>query len=235
MISKQILVQNESDSHLCVNGFILKRGESLILSNIEVIHIYMNENVFFNEIFNIYKVFFSTLLDFLLRIKGTESVKFIENTGINGLLYNYRKNMYVCPKRDSIIVYDAKKNSISDVEIYEDECLLDFVIDTSKKEFTDITKMVLKHTKLYICVLAFLTLLLIVSSLYLVYCNPEIIIILLITALPLGILLFKGLFVLKERMNMISALYSYFNKYNNKCVLNNITLNKIKDHIGCAR
>ena len=49
MISKQILVQNESDSNLCVNDFILKRGESLVLSNIEVIHIYMNENVFLYE------------------------------------------------------------------------------------------------------------------------------------------------------------------------------------------
>lgn len=104
--------------------------------------------------------FFRRLLYFLLRIKGTEAVKITENTDINGLLYNYRKNMYVCPKGGSILVYDAKKNSISDVEIYEDECLLDFVIDTSKKEFTDITKMVLKHTKLYIYIyiLAFLTL-----------------------------------------------------------------------------
>ena len=231
MISKQILVQNESDSNLCVNGFILKRGESLVLSNMEIIHIYMKENVFFNEIFNVYKVFFSRLLYFLLRIKDTEGVKFIENTGINGLLYYYRRNMYVCPKGDSIIVYDAKKDSLSDVEIYEDGHKLDFVIDTSKNDFVDITKMVQKHTKIYIFILAFLILLLIISSLYLIYCNPEIVIILLITALPLGIFLCKGLCILKERMNMINALYSYFNQNNNKCVLNENTLNNIRKYI----
>ena len=69
----------------------------------------MNENKFCNELFNIYDVFFRRILYFLLRIKDTEAVKITENTDINGLLYNYRKNMYVCPKGDSIIVYDAKK------------------------------------------------------------------------------------------------------------------------------
>ena len=69
----------------------------------------MNENKFCNELFNIYDFFFRRILYFLLRIKDTEAVKITENTDINGLLYNYRKNMYVCPKGDSIIVYDAKK------------------------------------------------------------------------------------------------------------------------------
>ena len=138
--------------------------------------------------------------------------------------------MYVCPEGDSIIVYDAKKDSLSDVEIYEDGHKLDFVIDTSKNEFVDITKMVQKHTKIYIFILAFLILLLIISSLYLIFCNPEIVIILLITALPLGIFLWKGLCILKVRMNMINALYSYFNQ-NNKCVLNDNTLNNIRKYI----
>lgn len=230
MISKEILVQNNSDYNLCVNDFILKRGDSLILSNAEVLHIYMKENIFLNELLNVYEVFFSRLLYFLLRIKDPEGVKFIKNTGINGLLYYYRRNMYVCPKCNSIVVYDAKEDSLSDVEIYEDGHKLDFMIDPSKNDFVDTTKMIQKHTKIYMFVLAFLTLLLIFSSLYLIYCNPEIVIILLITALPLGIFLCKGLCVLKERMNMVNALYCYLNQ-NNKCVLNDVTLNKIKAFI----
>ena len=41
MSSKEILVQNNSGSNLCVNDILLKNGESLILSNVEDFHIYI--------------------------------------------------------------------------------------------------------------------------------------------------------------------------------------------------
>lgn len=75
MSPKEILVQNNNGSNLCVNDILLKKGESLILSNVEELHIYMKENILFNELFNVYNVFFRRILYFLLRTKGTEAVK----------------------------------------------------------------------------------------------------------------------------------------------------------------
>lgn len=58
MSSKEILVQNESDSNLCVNDILLKKGESLILSNVEDFHIYIWMKISFVMNYLIFMMFF---------------------------------------------------------------------------------------------------------------------------------------------------------------------------------
>ena len=62
MSSKEILIKNNSDSVICVNELVLKVGESLKLSNEKPLYIYKRENMFFNEIFNVFYTFFLIVL-----------------------------------------------------------------------------------------------------------------------------------------------------------------------------
>lgn len=136
----------------------------------------------------------------MLRMKSTEQVTFIQNRDVNGLLRYYRKCMYVHPKGETILVRDVQNGGIYDIEIYEDGYKLDFMFDSSKKEFEYVTRMLQKLTNTYRIILLVLILLVIVLSLFLISYNSELSIILLITALPITILLIKGICVLNHRM-----------------------------------
>lgn len=226
MSSKEILIKNNSDSVICVNELVLKVGESLKLSNEKPLYIYKRENMFFNEIFNVFYTFFLIVLNFMLRMKSTEQVTFIQNRDVNGLLRYYRKCMYVHPKGETILVSDVQNGGISDIEIYEDGYKLDFMFDSSKKEFEYVTRMLQKLTNTYRIILLVLMLLVIVLSLFLISYNSELSIILLITALPITILLIKGICVLNHRMITIKKIYEFFIQ-NNKCNLDQCVLEKI--------
>lgn len=60
---------------------------------------------------------------------------------MNGLLRYYRKCMYIHPKGEILLVSDAQNDGISDIGIYEDGYKLDFMFDSSKKEFEYVIRM----------------------------------------------------------------------------------------------